>query len=198
MTTRRAFIQQGIAASAFAASPFTAAAAAARPRTILVQRDLSESVPFGTEAALQGARVLAVSGDIAGVWMHELEPLLRRTPAVIAGFTGAASLFCLELLARDYGLRPVFRIAHRRRTDGGYSHTLSGRAPRERSQDELSKSGSRWPAAAAVLLNAALRPVLAASDLPLLELEDSGGPAPIYSWMLAPDPRRRGILTRQH
>ena len=39
--------------------------------------------------------------------MHELEPRLRTDPTTIAGYTSAATWFCLDLLARDFGARTV-------------------------------------------------------------------------------------------
>ena len=43
--------------------------------------------------------------------MNEIEPRLRAGPVAIAGLTGAATLFCLDLLARDYGAHVVQRTA---------------------------------------------------------------------------------------
>ena len=39
--------------------------------------------------------------------MHELEPRLRSEPTTIAGYTSAATWFCLDHLARDFGARTV-------------------------------------------------------------------------------------------
>jgi hypothetical protein len=39
--------------------------------------------------------------------MHELEPRLRSGSVEIFGHTGPATLFCLDLLARDYGASAV-------------------------------------------------------------------------------------------
>ena len=49
--------------------------------------------------------------DVAALWMNEIEPRLRLGPVAIAGLTGAATLFCLDLLARDYGAHVVQRNA---------------------------------------------------------------------------------------
>ena len=44
------------------------------------------------------------SGDPGLLWMNTIEPALRTEPMRIAGFTSAPTLFCLQYLARDYGL----------------------------------------------------------------------------------------------
>ena len=44
--------------------------------------------------------------------MRELEPRLRAGPLTIVGHTSAATLFCLDFLARDYGARTVRRAEH--------------------------------------------------------------------------------------
>ena len=44
--------------------------------------------------------------------MREFEPRLRAGPLTIVGHTSAATLFCLDFLARDYGARTVQRAEH--------------------------------------------------------------------------------------
>jgi len=44
--------------------------------------------------------------------MHELEPRLRAGLLTIVGHTSAATLFCLDFLAREYGARTVQRAEH--------------------------------------------------------------------------------------
>jgi hypothetical protein len=48
-------------------------------------------------------------GDVATLWMSELAPQLRAGTLAAAGHTSAATLFCLDLLARDFGARTVWR-----------------------------------------------------------------------------------------
>jgi hypothetical protein len=110
MSRRREFIQRGLAASALIACPLTVHLALAesisgvpyRPFKVVFDQTFAEGAAFGAEAVSRGARAHAVGSNAGVVWMNEIEPRWKRGPAVIAGLTGRASLFCLELLARDY------------------------------------------------------------------------------------------------
>jgi hypothetical protein len=87
-------------------------AAAAAPRAdataiALVDRDVAGGAAFANAARARGTTVLEFGGDVARIWMRELEPRLRAGPVAIAGHTSAATAFCLELLARDFGARTV-------------------------------------------------------------------------------------------
>ena len=123
MIDRRLFIRSGVAlASALAIWPrqggaeVRASAASldsAQPSLALVDRHLAGSADFAAAARSRGLRTLEFTRDVAGLWMRELEPRLRLGPVAFAGYTSAATLFCLDLLARDYGARTV------RRADGG-------------------------------------------------------------------------------
>ena len=75
----------------------------------IVDRGLGGSVAFAAAARARGVRVLEFRADVAALWMRELEPRLRSGPVVIEGHTRAATQFCLEYLARDYGARTVRR-----------------------------------------------------------------------------------------
>jgi hypothetical protein len=71
---------------------------------------------FGAAAARAGVAPAPVGPDVGGLWRDRLEPRLRRVnaagPIAVAGLTAGAPLFCLEFLARDYGLRPRYRLEH--------------------------------------------------------------------------------------
>ena len=75
----------------------------------LIDRALGGSAAFAAAARAKGVRVLEFSADVAGLWMRELEPRLRSGPVLIEGYTSAATEFCLDFLARDYGARTVHR-----------------------------------------------------------------------------------------
>ena len=117
MIDRRAFLSgSGAIVATLAAWPARGAASARRtsaaapsPSIALVDRHLGGSESFAADARAQGLGVAEFSGDLAGVWMRELEPCLRAGPLTIVGYTSAATLFCLDLLARDYGARTVRR-----------------------------------------------------------------------------------------
>ena len=120
MIDRRAFLTGSVLAAAAATWPARGAAnvlsriAAGLPEAslALVDRCLDGTAAFVAEARAQGFCVVEFSGDVAGVWMRELEPRLRAGTLTIVGCTSAATLFCLDFLARDYGARTVQRAEH--------------------------------------------------------------------------------------
>ena len=116
MIDRRSFISSSIAfATAVAAGNETQARSAAvtpaetlpAPAVALVDRSLGGSAAFAAAARARGVVTLEFTADVARLWMQELEPLLRSGPTAIAGYTSAATWFCLDLLARDFGARTV-------------------------------------------------------------------------------------------
>jgi hypothetical protein len=119
---------------------------------------------FGAEAAERGAATRAVGVDLGGVWLHEIEPRWKHGPAAIAGLTTGPHLFCLELLARDYGLGSVYRARHARMDDLFWVRSAAGAA--------MTCSVSERPCAGADLVDLA-------GDSRMAE-------APLYSWVIAP------------
>jgi len=124
MTTRREFLQAGIAVSALpigamirAAVPPPAAEAAtatsAEPsmpfyKAVFDER-FADSVAFADQMRRRGVALQAIRGDITDFWYRDLYAEWRKAPAAIAGLTQHGPLFCLEQLARDYRMRVVFR-----------------------------------------------------------------------------------------
>jgi hypothetical protein len=121
MLDRRTFVQSSIALAA-ALTGWRAVATASENRSVpasratgnapgaavaLVDLSLDGSGSFAARTRASGLEPFAFVNDVAGVWMRELEPRLRAGSVVIAGYTSAATLFCLDLLARDYGARIV-------------------------------------------------------------------------------------------
>ena len=51
----------------------------------------------------------APRGDVTDVWFHDLAPRWKQGPAAVAGVTAHNSLFVLERLAWDAGLRVTAR-----------------------------------------------------------------------------------------
>jgi len=117
MVDRRAFLTGTVFAAAVATWPVRGAASAPTRAAVgmpeasvaLVDRRLDGSDALAADARAQGFRVVEFSGDVAGAWMRELEPRLRAGSLTIVGHTSAATLFCLDFLARDYGARTVRR-----------------------------------------------------------------------------------------
>jgi hypothetical protein len=122
MVDRRSFITSTIAfatavavgnetegRSPGAPAPAAPAPAPTEPAIALVDRSLGGSAAFAAAARARGLRTLEFRGDVAAVWMRDLEPRLRAGPVAIAGYTSAATWFCIDLLARDFGARTVQR-----------------------------------------------------------------------------------------
>jgi hypothetical protein len=82
------------------------------------------SVAFGDEWASHGIQTHAINGDVTALWYHDLYFRWKKGPAAIAGMTTRESLFCLDLLARDAGLRLIGR---QERGDGLVAWTIGPR-----------------------------------------------------------------------
>jgi hypothetical protein len=119
MVNRRNFVAGSAALAALTAVPL-ARSRAASPRSeqvmgaaqlVIVDRALPEASAFAAEAIAAGHDTRLFDRDVGALWMNEIEPRLRLGPVAIAGLTGAATLFCLDFLARDYGAHVVQRNA---------------------------------------------------------------------------------------
>ena len=146
MVDRRVFLQGSLGAAAAligtaraAAAPTARRPAEAPPDVVIVDRGLAGGRAFATDARKRGVVPLEFSSDAGRIWMHELEPRLRLGPATIEGYTSAATLFCLELLARDYGAR----IVRRSETAAGVAWILSSSPMQRAALAPLSRERSR-------------------------------------------------------
>jgi hypothetical protein len=79
------------------------------PSLVVVDGAVPQAAAFAAEARAAGYATHVFDRDVGALWMNEIEPRLRAGPVVLAGLTGAATLFCVELLARDYGAHLVQR-----------------------------------------------------------------------------------------
>ena len=70
----------------------------------------------------------AIRGDVAKLWYDDLRVYLRENRLPVAGLTDRAALFCLEELARDVGMRVIFRADHMFDQNGHTQHTAVGPA----------------------------------------------------------------------
>ena len=131
MVDRRSFITSTVALATAVAvgsegqgrssASLPAGAARAEPAVAVVDRACDGFESFAAAARARGARVLEFNADVGGLWMRELEPRLRAGAVVVEGYTRAATQFCLEYLARDYGARAV----HRAESDAAVTWVLS-------------------------------------------------------------------------
>ncbi len=63
---------------------------------------------FALQAREAGLDCVAIEGDITHLYFHDLSLRWNRGPTTIAGLSTKASLFCLEMLARDRGMRLAY------------------------------------------------------------------------------------------
>jgi hypothetical protein len=202
MTSRRKFMQSAIATAALATNPLAARAVSIpestaardastpvrrhRPFKVVFAQDSVEGANFGAEARRRGAPALAFGEDVGGIWMQKIEPRLRAAPAAIAGLTGGAPLFCLEYLARAYGLCVVYRIQHTRLPNGSYRHSGVGPARVEHWAQVLGAAGDDWTGCAARLVTACPADLRPDPSIPLPDLAQRGASEALFTWLLAP------------
>jgi hypothetical protein len=89
----------------------------------------TESREFAAELQSAGVFTSAIRGDVARLWYDDLRVHLREDRLPVAGLTDRAALFCLEELARDVGMRVIFRADHTIDQKGRTQHTAVGPAP---------------------------------------------------------------------
>jgi len=87
---------------------------------------LAECRAFAAELHSAGIVTSAIRGDVATLWYGDLRAHLSENRLPFAGLTDRASLFCLEELARDVGMRVIFRADHIIHQDGHARHTAVG------------------------------------------------------------------------
>src|SRR6185503_5536242 len=117
MVNRRDFVVGSTALAALTAVSFERSRAAgattervqSNARLVIVDRALPGASAFAAESIAAGHDTRLFDRDVGALWMNEIEPRLRSGPVAIAGLTGAATLFCLDLLARDYAAHVVQR-----------------------------------------------------------------------------------------
>lgn len=113
MTNRRVFIRSGASLAMLTALPVYATLARQRAMPfdssslVLVDSGLDTGPAFAAAAAAEGRTVRTFNRDVAGLWMSAIEPRLRTGPVVLCGHTSSSTLFCLDLLARDYGAHTI-------------------------------------------------------------------------------------------
>ena len=88
----------------------------------------AECRAFAAELNSAGVLTSAIRGDVARLWYHDLRVQLSKKPAPLAGLTDRPAVFCLEELARDVGMRVIFRADHIMEQNGHTQHSAVGPA----------------------------------------------------------------------
>jgi hypothetical protein len=167
MTNRREFLHMGVAALSLP----IAARAGVSPEMfgrekqveaeplykIFFDERFAACTRFADEAKRRSMPVCAIRGDITEVWFSDLYYRWKEAPAAIAGMTAPGPIFCLEMLARDAGMRLVLRADHRWPTrqgapDGRIEHKLAGPESVLRRAAGLETSAPSWPESMAELV----------------------------------------------
>jgi hypothetical protein len=158
---------------------------------VIVDATLADGHAFGAAAARRGLAVRMIGRSIDRVWMNELAPRWRASPAPLAGFTRRAPLFCLQLLAHDFGARVVYRAEHVIDRNGAVRHRIATPADAAWcSAEALEEAGEHW---LDVALGMAIRGRFDPSADELLDPGSARAGQPFYSWLIAPRPSSRPV-----
>jgi hypothetical protein len=76
-----------------------------------------------------GARTVALPTDPYGVWQRHMAQARTGKQQAIAGFSNLGTLFCLERLGWEIGLRVSLRIEHLPLSGGQWHHVSHGALP---------------------------------------------------------------------
>lgn len=204
MTSRRRFIQSGIAVSAIASPVLSVLPSIARATGVAALRldcfvfdnRFAEAVELARHAAHLGIPLAETSGDLTDLWYDRLDLQWKDAPAALAGITTRRGLFVLETLAADHGMRVAYRGEHGVAQGAYIAHRLFGPEPliaQARSSPDGGVFGSaRTFAALGEQLARAMTccPIgtLTAADVSLRTPaeESPARDEPLFSWIIAP------------
>lgn len=119
--------------------PVWGEAAAIRYYKAVFDERFGDARAFAAGAKERGIAAAAIRGDITRLFFDDLDLRWRQGPVQLAGFTTPASFFCLDLLARDRGMRV-------RHCEAGPSvasalEVLDGALPRRDTSRQVGSSG---------------------------------------------------------
>lgn len=192
VTSRRQFLQIGLSATAW---PMVARAAhatgvAPHPGTpllgVVYDTRFAESVAFGARSAALGLPAHAIAGNMTHLWYDEIYHRWQHSPTALAGLTAHGPMFCFAELARDVGMRVVFRAEHCPTAGGDIAHSFTGPVHMlSTALDACRRPESLW---------SAMADVVAGCPSGRTEIGSAGrtvGSAPpdaatLYTWVIAP------------
>ena len=203
MGTRREFLQEGfkLAALAVAAPPAFAASTplASGPLQhidvykLVADMHSAPSRDFARTAARMGLATHIGESDITSLWFHDLYPRWIQQPVAIAGLTSPESLFCLERLAWDHGMKVIYKAQHVPAHSGHVTHRLTGSGQAVSQFERLyQQNPSAWASRTARIL--ATFPSEPGDRLQkIVESNSADAPGwlerPLTSWLIAPATR---------
>jgi hypothetical protein len=181
---RREFLQISLASSALPIPAKPAGEQRVRVRGVVVEMGSPLALAFRAAAVGLGLEAHGIHDDITDLWYHRLDRHWKSAPAALAGITLSTSLFCLDMLARDYGMGVRFQTLHNdtQRVISGCGHLV----------EQATALDGEWGPAFARFAKAV--PLAKSSDLRQTIVETaalvSEEPGPMVSWIIAP----RGIF----
>ncbi|MDE3168546.1 MAG: hypothetical protein KGL75_00260 [Acidobacteriota bacterium] len=219
MTNRREFLHLGVAALSL---PIAARAGVSRELFAAVDKPEAGALPvykvifderyaacraFADELERRGLAICGIRGDITGVWFNDLYDRWKQEPAAIAGMTAAGPIFCLEMLARDAGMRVTMRVDHRpkfatvatlaegvkRARESRMEHEFSGPDELLTRAREMERSDRQWPGHMAELVAQFPAERGRATKAWFSSQADSTGESAeqLVTWVIAPGAPRR-------
>ena len=110
--SRRNFLKCGLGvwAAGVLISPIAGQAPAVPYYKAVFDDRFTDARAFATGAAERGIPTAGIRGDITGLFFDDLDLRWKQGPVLLAGYTTPSSLFCLDLLARDRGMRLSHRV----------------------------------------------------------------------------------------
>lgn len=156
-STRRQFIQAGVVATlAGSRALLTGASEVADTDSrndtldrVVYDERFPAAREFGGEAAHLGSKAHAIRGEIHRLWYEDLYYCWKDSKSAVAGITDFRSLFLLEMMATDAGLRVAHRIHHVPRAVG-VAHDIFGPMVLRRTLAErIDAAGAAWAREAA-------------------------------------------------
>jgi hypothetical protein len=144
---------------------------------------------FAARLTRLGIPTHGIRGDVTDLWYHDLYARWRTGPAAIAGLTAHGAFFCLDLLARDAGMRVLFQGEHEHLPDGRISHAFTGPAPLLQTIAAQTADRDHWSHAIAELITSVPEPRLPRRHMTIISPAVAAIDPPVgtlYSWVIAP------------
>jgi hypothetical protein len=127
MIHRRGFLQSALAAAVLPSLSVPAANAGTMPLyKVIYDGRFPAGLAFAMQIRQTGAPLCEVQGNVAQLWSEDLYGRWRKSAAPIAGLTDHHAWFLLDMMARDAGMRTVYRADHQTLPDGRAHHRLFG------------------------------------------------------------------------
>ena len=194
MTSRREFVQAGLAVAALpvAAQAAFAMAPASVPLVslyrVLYDTRFPACIAFARRAAARGLAVHAMAGDMTRFWYDDLYYRWRQEPVAIAGLTAEGALFCLERLAWDQRMRVVYRGEHSPLADGSVAHRFEGPEALLPAAADAAAADAGWAHAMADIVAKCPRGRAPSSTLQAVTLQAATATPSeaLFSWVIAP------------